>query len=75
MIVEHNGFTLAQMVGNFSAEISDSGGYTQVVVTGFGDERSFDLEGLSTLIKELEGIQQLANQVEQVNERTRDGFE
>ena len=72
MIINHKGFTVTGLVGDIAVQVNQDGDDTEVVVSGMGGRRSFDLDGLAALISDLEAVQNLANQVEGTNARARE---
>lgn len=72
MIAKHRGFVVTGMIGGMSAEINDDGQYTEIMLIGPGEKRSFDLGGLESFIGELGYVKALAGQVENNNEMARE---
>jgi len=68
---EHAGFKFTGMVGNMAAKINyveeETEPYTQIILIGMGDTRSFDLNGLESLIDELSDIYKMAKTVNYTN--------
>jgi hypothetical protein len=74
MDIVHQGYKVSGMVGNMSAEIVENQGgnaYVEVIIDDLGHKRSYDLNGLQTLIEDLRTVLSLAEQVEGVNESMR----
>lgn len=71
MITKHEGFKVAGMVGNMSAEISEDKGYVEILLIDGEHRRSFDLGGLRQLTEDLNEVRSLAELVDRVNDRYR----
>jgi hypothetical protein len=74
MDIVHQGYKVAGMVGNMSAEIVENQGgnaYVEVILIDGDHAKSYDLNGLQTLIEDLRTVLNLAEQVESTNEPMR----
>lgn len=68
MKIEHEGFSITEMIGGFTAEVRDGGGYVEIMIHTPNANRTFDLGDLESLIQELRGIAAYARAMTSVNQ-------